>query len=65
MSSTEYFKETLDENNLSAHRSALYKCPQYLTEYFKETLDENNLCAHQSTLYKCPQCLVQSILKKH
>ena len=32
MSITEYFKETLDENNLSAHRSALYKCPQRLLQ---------------------------------
>ena len=32
MSSTEYFEETLDENNLSAHRSALYKCPQRLLQ---------------------------------
>ena len=29
MSSTEYFKETLDENNLS---STLYKCPQCLVQ---------------------------------
>ena len=29
---TEYFKETLDENNLSAHRSALYKCPQCIVQ---------------------------------
>ena len=34
MSSTEYFKETLDENNLSAHRSALYKCPKCLLQVF-------------------------------
>ena len=32
MSSTEYFKETLDENNLSAHQSTLYECPQYLLQ---------------------------------
>ena len=32
MSSTEYFKKTLDENHLSAHRSTLYKCPQYLVQ---------------------------------
>ena len=61
MSSTEYFKETLDENNLSAHQSTLYiMSTMSSTEYFKETLAENNLSAHQSTLYKCPQCLVQS-----
>ena len=32
MSITEYFKETLDENNLSAHQSTLYKCPQWLLQ---------------------------------
>ena len=31
MSITEYFKET-DENNLSAHQSTLYKCPQCLLQ---------------------------------
>ena len=30
MSSTEYFKKTLDENNLSV--STLYKCPQCLVQ---------------------------------
>ena len=32
MSITEYFKETLDENNLCAHQSTLYKCPQCLVQ---------------------------------
>ena len=32
MSITEYFKETLDENNLRAHQSTLYKCPQCLLQ---------------------------------
>ena len=31
MSSTEYFKET-DENNLSAHQSTLHKCTQCLVQ---------------------------------
>ena len=31
MSITEYYKET-DENNLSAHQSTLYKCPQCLLQ---------------------------------
>ena len=35
MSITEYFKETLDENNLSAHQSTLYKCPHYTSLYFQ------------------------------
>ena len=30
----EYFKETLDENNLSAHQSTLYKCPQCLDRVY-------------------------------
>ena len=32
MSITEYLKETLDENNLRAHQSTLYKCPQCLVQ---------------------------------
>ena len=32
MSITECFKENLDENNLSAHQSPLYKCPQCLVQ---------------------------------
>ena len=32
MSITEYFKETLDDNNLCAYQSALYKCPQCLLQ---------------------------------
>ena len=32
MSITEYFKETLDENNLRARQSALYKCPQCVVQ---------------------------------
>ena len=32
MSITEYCKEKLDENNLSAHQSTLYKCPQWLVQ---------------------------------
>ena len=52
MSSTEYFKETLDENNLSAHRSALYKCPQCLLQsILKKQLAENNLSAHTNQLF--------------
>ena len=32
MSITKYFKETLDENNLRAHQSTLYKSPQCVVE---------------------------------
>ena len=32
MSITEYFKETLDKDNLSAHQSTLYKCPQCVVQ---------------------------------
>ena len=32
MSIIEYFKETLDENNLKAHGSTVYKCPQCLLQ---------------------------------